>query len=185
MYLLLRALNLALKQPLTDYNEVPSRSVLSKEYIRPTANSRTRQLPRHAFPVAAGASTGGDAGGGEGEGPNHLVDRKSSKYSKRGLSEPAAQKQLRIEQREYTLGQIDQVLDSLNANTVGQFSNSSHKSAAGDGTATAAGDNNRGNAASVAHVRETMNGMRYFARPYAGVRGLMDMVDAVVDEFNK
>lgn len=178
-------MNLALKQPLTDYNEVPSRSVLSKEYVRPTANSKSRQLPRHAFPVAA-ASAVGDAGGAEGEGSNHVVDRKSNKYTKRGLSEPLAQKELRAEQRQYTLGQIDQVLDSLNANTEGQFSNGNHKIAVGnDAGGTGDGSKGGGSAASAAHVRETMNNMRYFARPYAGVKGLMDMVDAVVDEFNK
>lgn len=159
-----RALHLALKQPLTDYNEVPSKfSLGAKEYVRGTASSRTRQLPRIPTKVAA-----------EGEDDdNHAADRKANKYRKKGLSEPLGLQQVRQEQRDYTLAQIDQVLDSLNDNT-NAFTGGSQQPTVSNG-----------HNATAAQAKDTMHSMRNFARPYRGVKDLMAMVDEVVDEFNK
>lgn len=157
-----RALSLALKQPLTDYSEVPSKfSLNSKEYVRATAASKARQLPRIAPSQAVRPE----------EDEDRLADRAALRYSKKGLSEPAGLKQVRAEQREYTLTQIDQVLDSLNRNT-GEFTSGRPPDP-------------HGHAAGAAQTKESMAGMRHFARPYQGLRSLLDMVDEVVDEFNK
>jgi hypothetical protein len=125
---------------------------------------------------------------------DHAADKTINRYARKGLSEPLARRQVRQEQREYTLSQIDQVLDSLNDNTH-QFTSGGGQHAANraaqsefspDGAdllpnaAMAAGA-----AANAALTKDTMNAMRYFARPYHGIKSLMDMVDEVTDEFNR
>ncbi len=163
----------------------------SKEYVRPTASSKARQIPRHPLTVA---TSGANQDIGE-ESSISAVDRKSNKYTKRGLSEPLGLQQLRQEQRDYTLGQIDQVLDSLNENALAQFQ-SGRKGGVGGGMMAMSGQVEQqhgidsvqvaeSHAASAAQMKETMSSMRYFARPYAGVKGLMAMVDEVESEFNK
>jgi hypothetical protein len=121
---------------------------------------------------------------------DHAVDKTINRYARKGLSEPLARKQVRQEQRDYTLSQIDQVLDSLNDNTHQFTSGRPHRAVQSefglDGTdllpnaAMAAGA-----AANAALTKDTMNAMRYFARPYHGIKSLMDMVDEVTDEFNR
>lgn len=153
------ALRTALKQPLTDYDEVYD----SKQYTRGTRNSKNSQLPKHAFELSAQIT-------GQGPGTNtmdrdYAVDRTVNKYNKGGLPEPTLLKRLRKESRQVTLKRIDQVLGDLNAHTE---------------------QLEQANPAGVLSVKETLKHYKNFAKPGStSIRSLMTMVDDVAEEFQK
>ena len=104
-----------------------------------------------------------------------------------------ALRQIRKEQRDFTLTQIEQVLDSLNESAT-EFTSPERRQMQQqqqlqkqqqydeDGVLISTGGG--ANAAST-HQRDAMNSMKYFARPYHGLKNLMDMVEEVEEEFKK
>lgn len=153
------ALRTALKQPLTDYDEVYD----SKQYTRGTRNSKNSQMPKHPFELSAQIT-------GQGPGTNtmdcdYAVDRTVNKYNKGGLPEPIVLKRLRKESRKVTINRIDEVLGDLNAHT---------------------DQLEQANPAGALSVKETLKHYKNFAKPTSkDIRSLMTMVDDVVDEFQK
>lgn len=164
---------MALKQPLTNYEEVPSRFTSnSNDYRRTTAAAKNRQLPRVPNKVSVFDVDDDD---------NHDLDKKNAKMHKKGISEPVALKVIRKEQRDYTLTQIDQVLDSLNEST-NEFTSPQKREQQQQQQRQHPREENAG--ASASH-KDAMNSMKYFARPYHGIKNLMDMVAEVEQEFKK
>lgn len=128
---------------------------------------------------AAGTGTGASRQGTRGQSRKSGTassdpDMPINRYVHRGLKESNTVKKMRQEQREHTLGQIEEVLQGLNAHTtnwserqVQQGVNSTH---------------NRGHAAK--SEKETMREMRDFAQPFTGVKSLLNMVADIENEFN-
>jgi hypothetical protein len=142
----LQALRFAIKNPTTDYNEGPSTAGSSAphNYVRSTVISKTRQLPRvqpTIDPVEYEARS---------------QKLKSQNKFSRGLAEPTDAQSTRLKARDKTLKQIEEVLDSLNANTKELVSSD--------------GRNN------------SLQSMRNFARPHTGISSLVQMVNDVVQE---
>lgn len=133
---------------------MPSKHTLhSKEYVRPTQSSTNRQLPRHSNSMSQVTLR-----------DEELDDRQSNVRQGRGLSEATAMKEQRQQNRENTLLQIGDVLDSLNSST---------KRIAKVEKASASSQN----------VKDTIQNMKTFAKPYHGVKSLMNLVDEVEEEF--
>ena len=132
-----------------------------------------------AAPKTAGASQQG-ARGGTGQGRKGGAygitdpDLPANRYVNRGLKESNTVKKMRQEQREHTLGQIEEVLQGLNSHTT----NWSDRQALQGINST----NNRGHAAK--SEKETMREMRDFAQPFTGVKSLLNMVADIENEFN-
>jgi hypothetical protein len=97
----IRALQFAINNPLTNYDEVPGKGGLPpKDYVKPTHASTARQLPR--VPETA---------------KKHQSEiSKVKNKSKRGLGEPVVVAEARRKERDSTLKQIEAVLDDLNEN---------------------------------------------------------------------
>lgn len=97
----MRALQFAIRHPLTNYTEVPAKGMLPpRDYVRPTMSSIHRKLPRKEFQPL-----------------NRIKlseDLQAKKDIGRGLPEPMAISQARKSGRETTLQQIEEVLDNLN-----------------------------------------------------------------------
>lgn len=175
--------------------------------MRPTAISQIRQLPRIPRPIPPADNE-----------TDNKNDSKSNKYNTKGLAESDAYKNIRHQNREKTLQQIDQVLQRLNDNTQKVTTTEMMGAAREPGSnerATEPGDDfdadmpldansynnpfassglndyNRYHVnvqktqaqASTSNMKQSMDRMRYFARP-AGVKQLINMVDEIVDEFN-
>lgn len=129
----------------------------------PKSATASQQGPRAATghsrkPISAGADP----------------DLPSNRYVQRGLKESNTVKKMRQEQREHTLGQIEEVLQGLNNHT----NNWSERQALQGINST----NNRGHAAK--SEKETMREMRDFAQPFTGVKSLLNMVADIEHEFN-
>lgn len=110
---------------------------------------------------------------GEGQ-DEHYLDRKSQKYNHRGLREPDSMRQLRQENRNHTLAQIDQVLQDLNTSTAVWTDPQPMEGANGLG----------GETGRIKSERERMREMQKFAKPFSGISSLMKIVDEVTEEFN-
>ena len=96
----MRALQFAINNPLTNYNEVPDKGGLPPhDYVRPTQAAINRQMPRREPTMKQ---------------PSEIKRVKNK--SKRGLGEPSLIAQERKKERDRTLIQIEAVLDDLNAN---------------------------------------------------------------------
>ena len=114
----------------------------------------------HQSPAATGKlSTAPD-------GTEDFLDKKTHKFNRRGLREASEVAEARQLNRDRTLSQIDDVLHGLNENTANWSErqrkiHNFHKS-----------------------DREAMNEMRNFVQPFSGIRGLVDMVNEVTQEFN-
>eukprot|EP01037_Dinobryon_pediforme_P019850 gene19850-20344_t len=125
----MRALHMAIQQPLTDYEEIYD----TKTYNRPTKSSKSWQVPRGSrvsgradSGPAAYAATQPTAKGNAGAKPDSSAeaavtaaaspstkdedfpDRQRNKYKLPGLPESVAVTQRRARNREHTLGRIDQ-----------------------------------------------------------------------------
>lgn len=153
----MKALQHALAQPLTNYNEVPASWSLAgrgRDHARHTAATRLRQLPRIPLPV---------------EEEEEKWDKRSLRFQRRGLAEPPALARMRQETRDRTLTQIDLVLHQLNARTASLTDTSPAQGA---------------DPAAVGHLRQNMENMRTFAKPKSGVKKLMNMVHNIVEEFS-
>jgi hypothetical protein len=101
-------------------------------------------------------------------------DLPSNRYQQRGFKESSTVKQLRQEQRAQTLSQIDDVLQSLNSNTIGWSEKQSLQAIKNA--------NYRGNVTK--NEKETMREMRDFAQPYTGIKSLLSMVRDIEEEFD-
>lgn len=141
---------------------VGSSKIGSKTGTAPTKAGASQQGPR--------APTAGRKPGSGAVDP----DLPANRYVHRGLRESNTVKRMRQEQREHTLGQIEEVLQGLNSHTTGwserqalQGINSVH---------------NRGHQAK--SEKETMREMRDFAQPFTGVKSLLNMVADIEEEFN-
>jgi hypothetical protein len=207
-----RALQRAIEQPLTNYDDVPSKWNSGKSDInRPTALSQQRQMPRVSRPLTPEETE-----------MSNKLDR--VKYDRKGLPEAIAYKNIRADNRQRTLEQIDEVLDRLNSNTtrIVHFDSQVHDEDAlhprNELPAFAEGDDDsvslelqftnansytnphamegisdigkfRVNVQktqaqqSTSHMKQSIDRMRYFARP-AGIKQIMTMVDDIVKEFN-
>ena len=102
----MQALKHALKNPLTNYSEVPAKGFLPPHnYVRQTKASKIRQMPRVQPSI-------------DPEKYEKIADKlkKQNKYE-RGLIEASDEKTARIVARHKTLAQIEYVLDSLNEST--------------------------------------------------------------------
>lgn len=96
----MRALQFAINNPLTNYNEVPDKGGLPPhDYVKPTQAAINRQMPRREPTIK--------------EKPEI---KKIKNKSKRGLGEPSLIAQERKKERDRTLLQIEAVLDDLNTN---------------------------------------------------------------------
>ena len=102
----MRALQFALRHPLTNYNEVPAKGLLPpKDYVRPTLSSMHRKLPRRKEAAQKQQSAA------------ISEDLQAKRDAAKGLPEPTVRAQKRQEARENTLAQIEEVLDNLNKRT--------------------------------------------------------------------
>jgi len=141
----LKALRFALKNPTTDYEEAPNVGTkVPHNFVRPTRISTIRQLPRvqqTIDPVEYERNA------------QKLKDQ--NRYS-RGLIEPKDSTSSRRKARDRTLVQIEEALDSLNANTKQLVSPQGRSG--------------------------TLENMRSFARPSTGITSLVQMVNEVVQE---
>jgi hypothetical protein len=97
----IRALQFAINNPLTNYDEVPGKGGLPpKDYVKHTHASTARRLPR--VPESA---------------KKHQSEMSKVKNkSKRGLGDPVVVVEARRKERDSTLKQIEAVLDDLNEN---------------------------------------------------------------------
>lgn len=97
----MRALQFAIRHPLTNYSEVPAKGMLPpKDYVRPTMSSIHRKLPRKEIQSLNRGKISDDL--------------QAKKDVGRGLPEPLAISQARKMGRATTLQQIEDVLDNLN-----------------------------------------------------------------------
>ena len=96
----MRALQFAIRHPLTNHDEVPTKGGLPpKDYVRETAASVNRKLPKQAASLKPQSEIG-------------TIKNKS----RRGLGEPLVVATARRKKNADTLMQIEDVLDKLNAN---------------------------------------------------------------------
>jgi len=96
----MRALQFAIRHPLTNYNEVPAKGGLPpKDYVRETKASVNRKMPKQESSIKPLSDIG-------------QVKNKS----KRGLGEPSVVAVARRKAQQETLVQIEAVLDRLNEN---------------------------------------------------------------------
>lgn len=99
----MRALQFALRHPLTNYTEVPAKGLLPpKDYVRPTLSSINRKLPHREPRESTGSRT------------KAHDDLQAKRDSLKGLPEPLAFAHSRKMARDSTQQQIELVLDSLN-----------------------------------------------------------------------
>lgn len=148
--------------------QMPAGESQQLDVTRGTRSSQLRQMPRRP---AAGSGTSAarvaaTVAAAAADGTEDFLDKTSHRFKRRGLKESSRLAAMRQENRDRTLSQIDEVLHGLYDNAA-TWSEAQHKR-------------------HVVHKseREIMNEMRTFAKPYAGVKGLIDMVDQVVEEFN-
>jgi len=96
----MRALQFAIRHPLTNYNEVPTKGGLPpKDYVRETKASVNRKMPKQASSIKPLSDIG-----------------QIKNKSKRGLGEPSVVAVARRRGHQETLVQIEAVLDKLNEN---------------------------------------------------------------------
>jgi hypothetical protein len=96
----MRALNFAIKHPLTNYHEVPAKGGLPpKDYVRETHASLNRKMPRQEASMK----------------PQSDISKIKNK-AMRGLGEPSIVAAARKRKNDETLIQIEDVLDKLNSN---------------------------------------------------------------------
>lgn len=180
----MKALQRALDQPLTNYDAVPSRwSVNEHDYGRHTLTSKIRQQPR--IPLTATAPNGGGAPATDGPEATRSAkkppaSRLLASAGQRGLAEPVALKKVREEARDRTMAQIDFVLQSLNESTQ-RLTTMDHQDAA---AAADGGGGPKDDAQGIASVKQSMEKMRYFARPQPGVQQVLHMARDILDEFH-
>eukprot|EP01033_Poteriospumella_lacustris_P015206 gene15206-10876_t len=180
----MKALQRALDQPLTNYDAVPSRwSVNEHDYGRHTLTSKIRQQPR--IPLTATAPNGGGAPATDGAEATRSAkkppaSRLLASAGQRGLAEPVALKKVREEARDRTMAQIDFVLQSLNESTQ-RLTTMDHQDAA---AAADGGGGPKDDAQGIASVKQSMEKMRYFARPQPGVQQVLHMARDILDEFH-
>jgi hypothetical protein len=94
----MRALQFAIRHPLTNYDEVPTKGGLPpKDYVRETAASKLRKLPKQKLSMK----------------PQSEISKIKNKTG-RGLGEPFQVTAARQKGREDTLHKIEAVLDKLN-----------------------------------------------------------------------
>ena len=94
----MRALQFAIRHPLTNYDEVPARGGMPpKDYVRETKASINRKMPRKESNIKILSEFG-----------------QIKNKAKRGLGEPAVVAQTRRKAQQETLVQIEKVLDKLN-----------------------------------------------------------------------
>lgn len=186
----MKALQRALDQPLTNYDAVPSRwSVNEHDYGRHTLTSKIRQQPR--IPLTATAPNGGGApttAATEGPEANRSAkkppaSRLLASAGQRGLAEPVALKKVREEARDRTMAQIDFVLQSLNESTQ-RLTTMDHQDAAAAADAHTGPGGPKDDAQGIASVKQSMEKMRYFARPQPGVQQVLHMAKDILDEFH-
>jgi hypothetical protein len=159
--LLFRELKRALEQPLTDYDQIPSKwPGNSNDYHRETKASILRQLPRHR------SLSNNDSPVKRGK--NHPLSSTLNDET----TTPAA-KQLRKDHREKTLEQLDMVLEKLNESTERITLRQQDSQVSSGGT----------NMEQNTSVKKSMENMRQFAKPQS-VRGLVSMVHNIIEEFN-
>eukprot|EP01038_Epipyxis_sp_PR26KG_P013247 gene13247-17753_t len=151
----IKSLQMILKYPLTDYDEVPSKwSQSAKEYIRPTQSSINRQIPRRLESGDEKLNTNLE----------DRLDQVKRKYNVKGLSEPRIEKQLRESNRLNTLNQLEDVLDNLNDHI-------SHNLAKPQNAMTMTSKDNFHRMKSFIH------------KPSNGIKNLINMATAVSEEF--
>jgi hypothetical protein len=96
----MRALQFAIRHPLTNYHEVPAKGGLPpKDYVRETSASINRKMPKQVPSMKPQSDMG-----------------KIKNKSQRGLGEPHVVAQARKKGHQETLVQIEAVLDKLNTN---------------------------------------------------------------------
>jgi hypothetical protein len=104
----IRALKFALKNPLTNYSEVPDKGFLPpKGYAKLTQNSVAKKLPQRVVNPKLHSL---------GSFENDVVEATKRKQG-RGLSESHIAKETRKDNQMATLRQIEEVLDNLNEST--------------------------------------------------------------------
>lgn len=144
----LRALRFAVQHPLTDDTEVPAKGFLPPhDYVRPTATSLARRLPRVQPTLKTSHASGDDEGIAVVSSPNKKNTMSKSQHAKEIL-------------KEKTLDQIDDVLSSLNKNTLDMIQRD-------------------------ASVKDDIVKMKSFARPNTGLSNLVNMVQTVVEEIDE
>ena len=152
----MRALKMAINNPLTNYNEIPGKGMLPpKGYFKQTAAQINRAVPKHHDMLATLEEQK------RRESMEHLQDLKT-KY-KGGLPEPKSLRQGRNANREETLQQIEEVLDSLNSRTSDIV-----KKIPGQGQ----------------NAHDNIKDMKAFARPQKGLSSLLDMVNEVIQDLD-
>jgi len=164
----MKALQLALHQPLTNYNDDMKKGN-EKDYLKTTKLSETRKLPPRRMQYLLSDDGSNKETKNKTPDDENFVDRSSYRYSHKGLKEPKAVVLARQQKRDFTLDQIDEVLSSLNANT--------------DEWMIA--QNMQRNSMNPKSEKIVMKEMRSFARPFPGIHNILDMVDEVIDEFQK
>ena len=152
----MRALKMAINNPLTNYNEIPGKGMLPRKgYFKQTAAQLNRAVPKHIDMRAALEEQKRK------ESMEHLQDLKTK--PKGGLPEPTSLRRIRDANREETLQQIEDVLDSLNSRT-----SEIVKKIPGEGQ----------------NARSNIKDMQAFARPQKGLSSLLDMVNEVIQDLD-
>ena len=152
----MRALKMAINNPLTNYNEIPGKGMLPpKGYFKQTAAQINRAVPKHHDMLATLEEQK------RRESMEHLQDLKTK--AKGGLPEPKSLRRGRDANREETLQQIEEVLDSLNSRTSDIV-----KKIPGQGQNT----------------HDNIKDMKAFARPQKGLSSLLDMVNEVIQDLD-
>jgi hypothetical protein len=167
----MKALQRALDQPLTNYDAVPSRwSTNENAFEKHTTTSKLRQLPR--IPLSS-TLEGAEESRSQAATKHHHYGAEGHG----GLAEPAQLKKIREENREKTLTQIEHVLAALNESTQRITDTAAQQREMQKKDEEIHGS-------TVATVKQSMDRMRYFAKPQPGIKNLKDIMRDVADEFN-
>lgn len=153
----MRALRFAVRNPLTDHNDVPIKGFIPKTgFAKPTQTYHNRKLPRRsdARELLEQQTRKSSL--------EHLKDMKNKPA--RGLPEPELFRDARFASRKEALLQIDQVLNNLNAH-VDEFAQKPY------------GHSH--------NIQENIRAMKNFARPNTGLNSLLSMVNEVVADFDE
>jgi Leucine-rich repeat (LRR) protein len=153
----MRALRFAVRNPLSDHNDVPSKGFIPKTgFAKSTQAYQNRKLPRRsdARELLEQQTRKSSL--------EHLKDMKNKPA--RGLPEPELFRDSRSASRKEALIQIDQVLNNLNSN-VDEFAQKPY------------GHSH--------NIQENIRAMKNFARPNTGLNSLLSMVNEVVADFDE
>lgn len=159
----LKALQFAINHPLTDYSEVPSKDhTASTSYARPNMSYHNRRINKKEFAATSTYNNNNNSSNNNATAGTASGESRLGRSGKVAVTDPSsfANRFGKTRREKQSIQQIEEILDSLNHNTEDLTSKK-----CGHGM----------------NFKENVSALQLFAKPTQTIKGLIRMMDEVVD----